>query len=133
MNLELKCLLLEWVNSRNRKGTPTHLAVMYGQTEATARMSSFYLDQHPDKIRSVGKAIPGGRFWIHNPKNDGRGDIYYSGANVFMGYVTIRKDLEYPMLCQNANKKLDTGDIGWLDGDGYLYVTGRKKRFILKM
>lgn len=131
MNLELKWFLLEWVNDRTRNGILTHLAVMYGQTEATARMSSFYLDQHPDKIESVGKAIPGGRFWIHNSSDDGQGDIYYYGPNVFMGYVNKREDLEKSPICYKCDKKeLDTGDIGWLDEDGYLYVTGRKKRFI---
>lgn len=131
MNLELKRFLLEWVNDRTRNGILTHLAVMYGQTEATARMSSFYLDQHPDKIKSVGKAISGGRFWIHNSSDDGQGNIYYYGPNVFMGYVNKREDLEKSPICYKCDKKeLDTGDIGWLDEDGYLYVTGRKKRFI---
>lgn len=100
-------------------------AVMYGQTEATARISSFFLNKHKEKLGSVGKPLPGGRIEIRDKEADGRGEIFYTGKNVTMGYATSYHDL----VKGDENRGiLHTGDIGFLDNDGYLYITGRKHR-----
>jgi acyl-coenzyme A synthetase/AMP-(fatty) acid ligase len=95
------------------------LWVMYGQTEATARISILPAKDLPAKLGSVGFAIPGGTLWTEN------GEIFYRGANVMMGYATSPEDLA-------AGDQLDgvlaTGDLGYLDEEGYCYVTGRLKR-----
>ena len=131
MSRDMKQKLLEWIYDRRHQGITTHLAVMYGQTEATARMSTFFLDQHPDKLDSVGRAVPGGVFQIKNGDHTGAGDIYYRGANVCLGYVMERADLsENAAIWRQSAGLLDTGDVGRLDDEGYLYITGRKKRFI---
>lgn len=131
MSREMKQKLLEWICDRRQSGITTHLAIMYGQTEATARMSAFFLDQHPDKMDSVGRAISGGAFQIKNKDHAGEGDIYYRGANVYLGYVKERSDLtEDADVWRQNTDLLDTGDVGKLDEEGYLYITGRKKRFI---
>ncbi len=131
MSREMKQKLLEWIYDRRQRGIKTHLAIMYGQTEATARMSAFFLDQHPDKMDSVGRAISGGAFQIKNKDHAGEGDIYYRGANVYLGYVKERSDLtENADVWRQNTDLLDTGDVGKLDEEGYLYITGRKKRFI---
>lgn len=131
MSRDMKQKLLEWIYDRRHQGITTHLAVMYGQTEATARMSTFFLDQHPDKLDSVGRAVPGGVFQIKNGDHTGAGDIYYRGANVCLGYVMERADLsENAAIWRQSAGFLDTGDVGRLDDEGYLYITGRKKRFI---
>lgn len=131
MSRDMKQKLLEWLYDRRHQGITTHLAVMYGQTEATARMSTFFLDQHPDKLDSVGRAVPGGAFQIKNGDHTGAGDIYYRGANVCLGYVMERADLSgNAAIGRQSAGLLDTGDVGRLDEDGYLYITGRKKRFI---
>ena len=131
MSREMKQKLLEWICDRRQRGIKTHLAIMYGQTEATARMSAFFLDQHPDKMDSVGRAISGGAFQIKNKDHAGEGDIYYRGANVYLGYVKERSDLtENADVWRQNTDLLDTGDVGKLDEEGYLYITGRKKRFI---
>ena len=131
MSRDMKQKLLEWIYDRRHQGITTHLAVMYGQTEATARMSTFFLDQHPDKLDSVGRAVPGGAFQIKNGDHTGAGDIYYRGANVCLGYVMERADLSgNAAIWRQSAGLLDTGDVGRLDEDGYLYITGRKKRFI---
>lgn len=94
-------------------------------------MSAFFLDQHPDKMDSVGRAISGGAFQIKNKDHAGEGDIYYRGANVYLGYVKERSDLtENADVWRQNTDLLDTGDVGKLDEEGYLYITGRKKRFI---
>lgn len=131
MSRDMKQKLLEWIYDRRHQGITTHLAVMYGQTEATARISTFFLDQHPDKLDSVGRAVPGGVFQIKNGDHTGAGDIYYRGANVCLGYVMERADLSgNAAIWRQSAGFLDTGDVGRLDEDGYLYITGRKKRFI---
>lgn len=131
MSRDMKQKLLEWIYDRRHQGITTHLAVMHGQTEATARMSTFFLDQHPDKLDSVGRAVPGGVFQIKNGDHTGAGDIYYRGANVCLGYVMERADLSgNAAIWRQSAGFLDTGDVGRLDEDGYLYITGRKKRFI---
>lgn len=107
--------------------------VMYGQTEATARMS--YLPPtlataHPD---SIGIAIPGGSFSLIDDKGNtisecGReGELLYTGANVCMGYALSREDLRMG----NVNKGvLHTGDMAKKDEKGLFYITGRLKRFL---
>lgn len=104
--------------------------VMYGQTEATARMA--YLPpelahRHPD---AVGVAVPGGSFELRGLDGDdpGAGEIgrvVYRGPNVMMGYATAPADLARgPELSE-----LVTGDLGTIDASGLLRVVGREARF----
>jgi long-chain acyl-CoA synthetase len=92
---------------------------MYGQTEATARISILPPEMLPDKTGSVGFAIPGGSIAIED------GEIVYSGPNVMLGYAECRADLA---LGDTQGGVLRTGDLGHLDRDGCLWVTGRLKR-----
>lgn len=101
------------------------IALMYGQTEATARMSTFFLNRFPEKINSVGKTIEGGEFRIEKPDQSGIGEVIYLGENVSMGYADEISDLS--MEDENG-QKLYTGDMGYLDAEGFLYLIGRKKR-----
>lgn len=111
--------------------------IMYGQTEATARMtylpSSDFMQQQ--KIGSVGVPIPGGKIEIHTDNaycdalcdTEEQGEVVYKGDNVCMGYAYGFADLQK----EDENKGvLRTGDMGYLDGDGYLFLTGRIKRFV---
>lgn len=106
--------------------------IMYGQTEATARMSYLPMKKSPEKIGSIGYPIPGGQFRIISNQKDVtdeglEGEIVYTGDNVMMGYAENRSDLYK----EDENKgRLFTGDIGRRDNDGYFYVTGRLNRFI---
>lgn len=96
------------------------LFIMYGQTEASPRISCFALHAHPDKIGSSGRALDGGRLAIED------GEVIYTGPNVMMGPATRRADLA---LGDVMGGRLATGDLGTLDTDGYLTITGRKQRF----
>lgn len=107
------------------------LYVMYGQTEAAPRMSTMPAGRLADKPTSVGPALPGGSFGIR--RNDGSetthpkitGEIVYRGPNVMMGYAQREAELA---LGEQTGGALDTGDLGYLDDEGFLSVTGRLKR-----
>jgi long-chain acyl-CoA synthetase len=107
--------------------------VMYGQTEATARMSYLPWEYARAKAGSMGIAIPGGRFWLvdaaGNVIEDAEtvGELYYQGDNVSLGYATSCADLSKG----DENKGvLQTGDMAKRDRDGFYYIVGRKKRFL---
>jgi acyl-CoA synthetase (AMP-forming)/AMP-acid ligase II len=95
------------------------LYVMYGQTEAAPRMATLPPEQLADKLGSVGKALPGGEFAIEDD------EVVYRGPNVMMGYADTAADLAKG---DEQGGVLRTGDLGRLDDDGFLFLTGRTKR-----
>ena len=104
---------------------------MYGQTEATARMSYLPFNKLKQKIGSIGKAIPGGKFSLRNIYKDESfnkkiGELVYEGHNVTDGYANTFDDLDD---IKENNFKLNTGDIAWIDEDKYVFLLGRIKRF----
>lgn len=106
--------------------------VMYGQTEATARISYVPLKKLSEKIGSIGISIPGGELKIFNEGTEVNepnqsGEIVYKGDNVMLGYAENRSDLSRR---DELKGILFTGDIGYKDEDGFFYLTGRMKRFI---
>ena len=105
--------------------------VMYGQTEAAPRMTTLASEDFPDRPGSVGRALKGGRLSIRDDEHrelpaGEAGRVFYTGPNVMMGYATSRADLA---LGDEFGPTLDTGDLGYLDADGFLYLTGRSSRF----
>ncbi len=101
--------------------------VMYGQTEATARISYVPADQLADKVGSIGVAIPGGELTLEALEGtDGMQELIYRGPNVMLGYAESSASLA---LGDELTGKLRTGDLGHVDSDGFYYITGRLKRF----
>lgn len=96
--------------------------VMYGQTEATARMSYLEPEFLQYKPGSIGKPIKNGNFTI-DPETS---ELCYQGPNVFGGYASSFTDLE----TYSSSRLLHTGDLGRIDSDGFFYITGRQKRFV---
>lgn len=94
--------------------------VMYGQTEAAPRMTVLPAGQSLIKPESVGLPLAHGRLEIED------GEVVYYGPNVMMGYAENRADL---VRGNDMQGRLPTGDLGSLDPDGFLCITGRKKRF----
>lgn len=115
------------------KANGINFVVMYGASEATARMGYLPPDKAIEKKGSMGVAIPGGRFELWDDegavidKADETGELIYFGDNVSMGYAAGPEDLGKA----DENKGcLHTGDLARRDADGYYYIVGRKKRFI---
>jgi len=105
----------------------TQIYVMYGATEASARLSYLEPEKYSDKIDSIGKAISGVRLCIMG--KDGQvlpagsvGELVASGPNIMSGYW---KDPEATAkVITKAGYR--TGDMAYMDEDGYFYVTGRE-------
>ncbi|PHR69852.1 MAG: AMP-dependent synthetase [Arcobacter sp.] len=126
-----KKLVLDFYEVCSKKNIKFY--VMYGQTEATSRMSYLPLESLPEKAGSIGIAIPDGKFLIKDDKGceiediDVRGELVYIGNNVSYGYSQSYHDLK------EGDKNygcLHTGDLATKDADDYFYIVGRKNRFI---
>ena len=124
-------LILEFAAAAEKTGRK--FIVMYGQTEATARMSYLPFEHTAAKSTSIGIAIPGGQFKLMDEKqeeivaDDTDGELVYFGKNVCLGYAVCKDDLAK----DDENRGvLYTGDIARRDKEGFYYITGRKKRFI---
>lgn len=107
--------------------------VMYGQTEATARMSYLPWEYARSKAGSIGCAIPGGKFRLSDEEGKEiedahvSGELIYQGDNVTMGYAHGWADL---YKADENHGVLHTGDLAERDNDGFYYIVGRKKRFL---
>jgi acyl-coenzyme A synthetase/AMP-(fatty) acid ligase len=104
--------------------------VMYGQTEATARISILPASMLPEKLGSAGQAIPGGALAVLTDEGVTTspgvvGELIYTGPNVMMGYGMDRGDLAQGDCLGGV---LHTGDYASLDADGYVTIVGRAKR-----
>lgn len=105
--------------------------VMYGQTEAAPRMTTVPAEKLAEKLGSAGPALPGGKFAVR--RDDGSetthpkivGEVVYRGPNVMLGYADDESGLAKGDECGGV---LATGDLGYLDEEGYLFITGRLKR-----
>ncbi|MFD9934059.1 AMP-binding protein [Streptomyces massasporeus] len=104
------------------------LFVMYGQTEATARMA--YLPPHlaAERPESIGVPIPGGSFRLRPVDGHGPdvGELVYSGPNVMLGYAESPADLALGRTVED----LHTGDLARRTSDGLYEIVGRRSRFV---
>jgi long-chain acyl-CoA synthetase len=105
--------------------------VMYGQTEATARLSYLPPAMLKKKMGSVGKGIPGVELKVVNDSGNPivpgeRGEIIARGDNIMIGYF------DDPRMTSDTIRDgwLYTGDLATVDDEGYLYIIGRKKEMI---
>jgi acyl-CoA synthetase (AMP-forming)/AMP-acid ligase II len=105
--------------------------VMYGSTEATARLS--YLPPHlvDEKMGSIGKGIPGVTLEVLDPnglpiKPGEIGEITAMGDNIMKGYYN---DPEGSAVAVRGGRYY-TGDLATVDEDGYIYIVGRSKNII---
>ncbi len=127
LNEEMQKYFYNLTKSRGIK-----LFIMYGQTEATARISFVPYEYLGDKIGSIGIAIPNGKLKIFSDDKDitetgNEGELVYVGDNVMMGYATSRECL---VKGDELKGVLHTGDLARKDKEGFFFLTGRMKRFV---
>jgi long-chain acyl-CoA synthetase len=107
------------------------LFVMYGQTEAGARLAWLPPEHLPAKIGSIGVAIPGVSLTVrradgHECDQGETGEIVASGPNIMQGYWNDRAETELVLFPDG----LHTGDLAEVDEDGFLFIVGRVKTMI---
>ncbi len=128
LSLELHRHFAQYASEKSKR-----FFVMYGQTEATARMAYLPYEKSLEKCGSMGIAVPGGELTLID--TDGKeiiasdviGELVYRGPNVTLGYAECGADLA------KGNERhgvLATGDMAKRDADGFYYILYRKKRFL---
>ncbi|MEM9989542.1 MAG: AMP-binding protein, partial [Pseudomonadota bacterium] len=113
------------------KETDKEFFIMYGATEATARMA--YLSSHLAECHSdtIGQPVSNGQFHLLDPQGDlieevgEEGELVYTGPNVMLGYAEGREDLSKG----RDHHQLHTGDMALKTADGLYKITGRISRF----
>tara|TARA_B100000965_G_scaffold406763_1_gene448226 strand:- start:8268 stop:9629 length:1362 start_codon:yes stop_codon:yes gene_type:complete len=118
LNIDIKKKLLKIFKKKKIK-----FYIMYGQTEAGPRITTLYLNKNEKKIDSVGKPLKSINVYIK--KNKKYGEITLKSKSICLGYAEDYKDLQNG---DKNNEKLNTGDLGFIDKEGFIYITGRKKR-----
>ncbi len=109
----------------------TQIYIMYGATEASARLTYLRPDRFADKMDSIGKPIPGVNMQVLN-KSGGvlpagqTGELVASGPNIMQGYWKDEKATS-AVLDKNG---YNTGDLGYYDKEGYFFVNGRKDNLL---
>jgi len=109
----------------------TDIVIMYGQTEASARLSSLDPKDLPRKMGSIGKGIPGVHLQVIGPTGapvapGETGEIVASGDCLMTGYWKHPEETAKVVV----NGRLHTGDMATVDEEGYIFVKGRKSDMI---
>lgn len=99
----------------------------YGLTETSPIVS--IENDFQSKAGSVGKPIPNVEVKIEDKDEQGIGEIMVKGSNVMLGYY---KNEEATKEALKADGWYHTGDVGYLDKEGFLYITSRKKNVIVQ-
>ena len=102
--------------------------VMYGQTEATARMAVLPPELARSDPGSIGRPIPGGSFRLDPVRGEppGVGELVYQGPNVMLGYATSAADLAHGRTVE----ELRTGDLAQRTDEGLYRIVGRRSGFL---
>ena len=120
----------ELINSALEKGWK--ISKVYGSSETSSFVAAFSLKDFKNKIKSSGKAIPPNEIFIVNKQKkilppNSTGEIAVKSSTVFSGY--LNNDAETKNKLQNSIYY--TGDIGYLDEDGFLFVEARRADLIV--
>lgn len=108
-----------------------NIFIMYGQTEASSRLSYLDPERLKDKAGSIGKAIPGVKLTVCRPDGSATepgelGEIVATGENVMAGYWQNPEETAQVL----KNDRLWTGDLAKVDNDGFIFIESRKTDMI---
>nr|XP_015198936.1 PREDICTED: long-chain-fatty-acid--CoA ligase ACSBG1 [Lepisosteus oculatus] len=98
----------------------------YGMSETTG--PHFMSGPRVYRLQSCGKVVPGCKFKLRNKEEEGNGEVCFWGRNVFMGYLHMEDKTKEAL---DEDGWLCSGDIGKVDKDGFLYITGRIKELLI--
>ncbi len=105
----------------------------YGLTE-TAPIAALTPDFEP-RVGSAGKAVVGAKLRIDNPNENGEGEVLISSRTLMLGYYedeeATKEATKEAIFEENGERWFHSGDVGYLDKDGFLYITGRSKNVIV--
>lgn len=101
----------------------------YGLTE-TAPIAALTPDFEP-KVGSAGKAIVGAKLRIDNPNENGEGEVLICSKTLMIGYYEDEEATREAIFEENGERWFHSGDVGYMDKDGFLYITGRSKNVIV--
>lgn len=97
----------------------------YGMTETTSQIATINGNDYKEKIGSSGKPLFPAEIKIENNARDGVGEIYVKGPTVFSGYYGRERTEDF------QDGWFKTGDLGYIDKEGFLYVVDRRKDLII--
>ena len=98
----------------------------YGLTE-TAPIAALTPDYDP-RVGSAGKAVKCAEIKIKDPNENGEGEVLIKSKTLMLGYY---EDEEATKAVIDEDRWFNSGDVGYLDKDGFLYITGRSKNVIV--
>lgn len=101
----------------------------YGLTE-TAPIAAL-TPEFDTKVGSAGKAVIGAELKIDNPNENGEGEILIKSSTLMLGYYEDEETTNKAIEIINGERWFHSGDIGYLDNEGFLYITGRCKTLSL--
>ncbi|XP_061540171.1 long-chain-fatty-acid--CoA ligase ACSBG2 isoform X1 [Phycodurus eques] len=99
---------------------------LYGMSESTGPHTVSLPNAF--RITSCGKELPGCKTKLHNPDDDGNGEICFWGRHVFMGYLNMADKTGEAL---DSEGWLHSGDLGKRNRKGFLFITGRIKELII--
>ncbi|MBK7701868.1 MAG: acyl--CoA ligase [bacterium] len=118
---------------RIRGALPDRIAVyiMYGQTEASARLSWVPPERLREKFGSIGRGIPGVSLTVRRPDGSEcdageQGEIVAAGPNIMRGYWNAPQETAEVLFPDG----LHTGDLAYRDADGFIFIVDRVKNMI---
>lgn len=102
----------------------------YGLTE-TAPIAALTPEFEP-KIGSAGKAVVCAELKIDNPNENGEGEVLIKSETLMLGYYEDEEATDDVIkVDEEGNRWFHSGDVGYLDDDGFLFITGRSKNVIV--
>ncbi|XP_008275020.1 long-chain-fatty-acid--CoA ligase ACSBG1 [Stegastes partitus] len=107
-------------------GLNIRLYEAYGMSESTG--PHFMSGPKAYKLPSCGKVVPGCRYKMANVDSEGTGEICFWGRNIFMGFLNMEDKTREAL---DEDGWLHSGDLGKIDEEGFLYITGRIKELII--